>query len=76
MTKAEYISRNIDHIKMDIKLGIVSSTILRHLEIYCRFDYYRKSGLPVNESILNAGDDFKVSETTVFKIKKQMEAVI
>jgi hypothetical protein len=76
MTVFEYINANIDRVKFGIKIGLISSTFLRHWEIYCRFDYYKKAGNPISEAILNAGDDFKVSETQVYRIKKQMEAII
>jgi hypothetical protein len=61
---------------MDIKFGLLSSTVLRHLQIYCRYDYYIKLGLPVCEAAINTGDDLKVSERAVYTIKKQMESEI
>jgi hypothetical protein len=76
LTKYEYINRNIDHIKLDVKLGIVSYTVIRHWEIYCRFDYYRKLNNPISDAAINAGDDFKISETQIFRIKKDMESEI
>ena len=76
MTLFHYINRNLDHIKLDIKLGIVSSTILRRWEIYCRYDYYRKLENPVSIAVINAADDFKVCESLVYITKKQMEKQI
>ena len=76
MTLFEYVNKNIDHIKLDTKCGIISCTFLNHWEIYCRFDYYRKAGNPVCIAVINAAKDFRVKESTVFKIKKQMECEV
>lgn len=77
MTKFEFINNNIltpNGIKDQIKAGIISITVLRHFEIYSRFDYYRKAGNNVSTSIFNVSEDFGVIEGTVYKIKKSMES--
>jgi hypothetical protein len=77
MNKFEYINRNLDSIKFEIQIGIVSSTILRHWEIYSRLDYYmRKRGKPVLISVIYVSDELNISERKVFEIKKEMEEII
>ena len=68
-----YINTNIDRIKSEIKIGLMPPSILRHWEIYSRFDYYRRAGNDVVSSVLYASSDMRTSERTIFRIVKQME---
>jgi hypothetical protein len=68
-----YISENISAIKKEVKIGLMSYSILNMWEIYGRYDYYKKAGYGVNDSVIYSSDDFKVSPGWVYKIKKQME---
>jgi len=74
MTRFEYISQNIDTIKIMIKIGIISPTILRNWEIYSRFDYYRRIGENVCMSVFFTGNDLKAEERRIYRIKKLMES--
>jgi hypothetical protein len=76
MNRFQYINQNIARIKVDVRIGITSSYILRHFEVYSRYDYYRRLGHNVRSSAMYAGDDFRINETYVFKIKKFMETII
>jgi hypothetical protein len=76
MTRIELINKDIDNVKLYIQAGMFSCAILRHLEIYCRYELYKKMGKSLSESILNAADDFQISEVTMYAIKKQMESEI
>lgn len=76
MTRFWYINANLEKIKEEVKLGIVSPCVLKHYEIYSRYDYYRKLGHNVRLSALFTGDDHKVEDRTVFRIIKNMEADI
>lgn len=76
MTRFRYIEENINRIKEEVKLGFVSTCVLKHYEVYSKFDYYRGKGYNVRMSVLFAGDDFKVEERTIFRIIKNMEEEI
>lgn len=76
MTRIEYINENIERIKTDIKAGLISPTLLRHWEIYCRFDYYRKTQNSVCMSVFFTSEDLDVKEIQIYRVKKQMEAQI
>jgi hypothetical protein len=73
MTLYEYLTTNIARVKKDTALGIMPCSILRHWEIYSRYDAYKKMKYTVVDSVLNAADDMHVSERIVFKIIKKME---
>jgi hypothetical protein len=73
MTKFEYINQNIETIKKEISLGLISTTVLSHFAIYSRYDYYRKLKNYVCVSIFFTSEDCKVSERLIYKIVKQME---
>lgn len=76
MTRYSYINKHIDRIKYEIRIGLISSTILKHWEIYSRFDYYIKAGNTSSNAALFTGDDYRVDSSWVFKIKKYMESQI
>jgi len=73
MTRFEYVNNNLERIRVETKYGLVSSSILRHFEIYCRFDYYRKQGYTVRDAAIYAGEDMRVSDRWVLKIIKQQK---
>lgn len=73
MTRFIYISQNIERIKYEIKIGLISPTVLRHWEIYSRFDYYRKLDNSVSMAVIFTGEDLKVKDAWIYYIKKQME---
>jgi hypothetical protein len=79
MTRFEYINTKIltpDGIKEQIQVGILPMKIIRHFEIYCRFDQYKKQGYKISMAIFYTAEDFKITEDCVYKIKKSMEAEI
>jgi len=73
MTRFQYINTNIDNIKKEIKLGLISTTVLNHYFIYSRYDYYRKLKNYIGMSVLFTSEDCKVSEILVRKVIKNME---
>jgi hypothetical protein len=75
MTKFEYINQNIETIKKEIKIGLISPTLLRHWEIYCKFDYYRRTN-SVCMSVFYTSEDLNVEERRIYTIKKLMETQI
>ena len=76
MTVFNHISANIDRIKFEVQIGIVSKYIFRYYQIYCRYDYYKKAGYNKMDSCLYAGDDFALSDEWIYKIIKRMEKEI
>lgn len=76
MTRFWYINDNVNRIKEEVKLGIVSPCVIKHYEIYCRYDYYRKLGHSVRLSAQFAGADHRMEERSVFYIIKNMEQEI
>ena len=74
MTVFEYIGKNYERIKKDVKIGITSYSVLKHWLIYSRYDYYRKTGSKVSIAVLCAATDNRVSENWVYAIIKKMEA--
>jgi len=73
MTRFEYVSGNIERIKKEIKLGLVSTSVLSHYAIYSRYEYYRRLGNNVSRAVLFTSDSMCVSERCVFNIIKSME---
>lgn len=74
MSRFEYINQNIDRIKYETTIGLISSTVIKYWAIYCRYDYYRKTGEGVRMSVTFAAKDFKMEDTRgVYRIKKMME---
>jgi len=73
MTRFQYINDNLDQVKTEVKMGLVSTTALSHYAIYSRYDYYRKLGNYVGFSVLFTADSCRVSESLVYKVIKEME---
>ena len=76
MTLFTYISHNIDRIKFDMRIGIVSCALMKHWQIYSRYDYYKRLGNMTQNSVIGCMNDFQVDESTVYRIIKKMEAEI
>lgn len=76
MTYFEYINSNIDRVKWEVSIGHVYSSAINHYAVYCRYDYYRKQGNSVSKASFFASEDLKISERSILKIKKQMEAIV
>lgn len=76
MTMFAYISHNIDRVKYDIKIGLISCTVLKHWQIYSRYEYYRRLKLPSEDAVMGCCSDFAVERSWVYKIIKRMESEI
>ena len=79
MTKFEYINQNILNpkgIKYQVKLGILPTSIIRHFELYCRYDYYRKQGFKKYMAVGFTSDDYRLHDNTILRVIKNMEAEI
>lgn len=76
MTMFCYINQNLETIKKEIKIGLISCTVLKHVSVYSRYDYYRKLGNNVSKSVMFAGLDFGVAESWVYCVIKKMEKEI
>lgn len=73
MTVYTYINENIDRIKADIRAGLMPCSILRHWEIYSRFDLFKRMDNNVVSSVFYTSEATKTCERTVYRIIKQME---
>ena len=79
MNRFEFINKNLlspDGIIEQIRLGILPLSVRRHFEIYSKFDYYKKQGYNISKAVFYVSEDFRVTEDTVYKIKKSMETEI
>jgi hypothetical protein len=76
MNKFQYINQNLDRIKNDVRLGIVSTYCLCHFYAYSRYDYYRKQGYKKCQSVFFTSEDLKVSEQLVHRVRKDMEVEV
>jgi len=77
MTKFEYINQNILNpkgIREQVKLGILPASIIRHFELYCRYDYYRKQGYKKYISIGFVAEDYRLHDNTILNVIRSMEA--
>lgn len=73
MTYFNYINSNLERIKYEVDIGLIPILVLRHWQIYSRYDYYRKLKYGVRTSVFYTGEDMKVSENWVYIIIKRME---
>jgi Mor family transcriptional regulator len=76
MTLFQYLNEHIDVVKHDVKIGLFPCSILRHYEMYSRYDLYRKNGHDYHKAFLFLIYDYDLSERTVYRIIKQMETEV
>ena len=76
MNRYQYINQNIERIKKDVRLGLIPVSVLRHYEIYSRYDYYRKTGEKICCAVLFTSEDMTVNESWINKIRKSMESEV
>jgi hypothetical protein len=76
MTKFNYINNNLDRIKQEVKMGLISTSTLNHYAIYSRYDYFRRLNNYNGVSILLTADSCKVDDSTVYRVIKEMESKI
>jgi hypothetical protein len=69
----QYINQNLDRSKYEVSIGHLSYSIMRHFQIYSRYDYYRKLGNAVSKSVLYTSEDMDMPERSIFRIIKKME---
>jgi hypothetical protein len=73
MTLYAYINNNITRIRHEAAIGLIPCAVLRHWEIYSRYDAYRKMQHSTCIAVLHTATDMRVSERFVFAIIKKME---
>lgn len=76
MTRFEYINDNFERVKNDVANRITPACVIKHFAIYGRYEYYVKQGYNKTTAALYAGDDYKLSDRTIFRIINQMEKEI
>lgn len=72
----QYINQNINHVKTNVALGLFPCSILRHYEIYARFDYYKKAGYDQSKAFTFILFDYNLNERTLYRILKRMETIV
>lgn len=60
-------------LKLLVNKSILSWSVLRKLEIYRDFDVNLKMGNSITDSVFLTSEKMKVSERTVYMVKKLME---
>ena len=76
MTLYAYINDNFQRIKTEIRLGIIPCSILRHWQIYSRYDYHKKTGCTTTTAVVSTMIDLKVSDRYIYAIIKKMETEV
>jgi hypothetical protein len=76
MTLFQYINQNIECKRQEVKVGLFQCSIMRHYEIYSRFDYYKKAGYDYHNAFLFVTYDYDLNERTIYRIIKQMESEV
>lgn len=71
-----YLNANIERIRREVALGIIPCSVLRHWEIYSRFDAYKKMNYSVVDAVLFTSNDMRCCESSVFKIIHKMEQAV
>jgi hypothetical protein len=67
---------NDEYVKKLIELGFVSSTFTRNVSICQRYLQYREQGKPSTDAVVNAADDFCLSDSSVYKILNTFSKII
>lgn len=76
MTLFAYISTNIDRVKHDVKIGLITCTVIKHWQIYSRYEYYKRLGNSTCNAVIYCCNDFDVEQRWVYSIIKRMETEI
>lgn len=71
-----YVNQNIDRIKREASFGLIPVSVLRHWEIYSRFDVHKKMNQSITDAVTLTSADMRCCESTVYKIIKRMEQPI
>lgn len=56
------------------KRGLISASLFAYRDIYLEFDAYKKQGYNTTEAAHHTSEKFRISEKTVYKAKRIMEA--
>lgn len=59
-----------------MRIGLISCTLMKHWQIYSRYDYYKRIGNSTQNAVIGCMNDFQVDERTVYRIIKNMETEI
>lgn len=71
-----YINQNINRVRYEVGLGLMPVSILRHWEIYSKYDAFKRMGFAVVDAVLNTGVEMRCCDSSVFKVIKKMETEI
>ena len=73
MTVYGYVNLNIERIKHEVTLGLMPVSVLRHWEIYSRFDAHKKMNRNMTDAVTLTSADMRCCESTIYKVIKKME---
>jgi len=76
MTLFSYINQNLDRINFDVRIGLISCTIIKHFQIYSRYEYYRRLGNSTTNAVIYCCEDFRTVQSCIYGIIKRMESEI
>jgi type IV secretory pathway component VirB8 len=73
MTMFSYINQNIDRIRYEVKIGLIPCAILKHWQIYSRYDYWKRLNNSTSNSVVLICNEYQVAPSWVYMIIKRME---
>lgn len=76
MTLFIYISQNIDRIKYEVKIGLISCNLLVQWQIYSRYEYWKRLNNSTSNAVILICNEFQVTPDWIYKIIKKMEVTI
>jgi hypothetical protein len=76
MTLFTYINQNIDRLKFDMRIGLISCTIMKYWQAYSRYEYLKRLNNPTADIIVYICNDFQVNRDWVYKMIKKMESEV
>lgn len=71
-----YISQNIDRVKYEAKIGLISCNLLTQWTIYSRYDYWKKLNNSTPNAVIFIANEFQVTCDWVYKIIRKMETEV
>lgn len=59
-----------------MSIGLISCTLMKHWQIYSRYEYYKRLGNSTQNAVIGCMNDFQIEERSVYYIIKKMEAEV
>ncbi len=68
-----YLNTNMKRVKYECKIGILPCSILRHWEVYGRYDAAKKMKMNTTDAVYFVAEKMKISVSSIYKIISKME---